>query len=594
VLGQRLISANGVGLLAVLAACTLAHGQGVAPPTRRDALSSAEREQVQRQLEAQAKGTPQAVAGTPAPWRPPVPNETPCFRVQHIELLTPDGRANEGGEPLPALPTLPGLPGDLAAFIGPCLGAASLEALRANLDQRLAHLGFVTSHVSLPAQNLAEGTLRLQLHWGRLTEVKWPAAGRAGNALAVQTGQPLNLRDIEQTLENLARLPSQAAQFQIEPGATQGTSMLAMVPLAPPGSATARPVRLNVGMDNAAAREYGRWQGHLQATVDTPLHLADQLHASINRTLGQAGSASRQTAYQLSYFIPWGYQALLLSASGSHHARPVQGLSTRFVENGFDTTRQARLQSVVWRSASSRWLAWGGASQRRARNHVDDVELILQRRRVNTWDVGVSGWARWPGGELSVDADQALSTRTSAKTDFQLEAHPLARTRRVQLGWSQVLRWGDDTQGPGRQPTAPLALNYDVNLAWAGVRTPATGADLQTLGSRWAVRGFDAQGFISGKEQFTLKQDLRGPAFSPAGALQLQPYLALDVGRVAAGVSGPGRTLVGTALGLRASGGATQGFLRWSGDIAVATALHKPAGFGAGNTFIYCSVNLHH
>ena len=145
----------------VKAACTLAQGQGVAPPTRRDALSSAEREQVQRQLEAQAKGTPQAAAGNPAPWRPPVPNETPCFRVQHIELLTPDGRANEGGEPLPALP---GLQGDLAAFIGPCLGAASLEALRANLDQRLAHLGFVTSHVSLPAQNLAEGTLRLQLH----------------------------------------------------------------------------------------------------------------------------------------------------------------------------------------------------------------------------------------------------------------------------------------------------------------------------------------------------------------------------------------------------------------------------------------------
>jgi hemolysin activation/secretion protein len=337
-----------------------------------------------------ARGTPHITAATQAPWHPPVAHEQPCFPIHRLELhLTPGSGGGEDAQGFGWLLR------ELDAFTGGCLGAASLEALRANLDQRLAHHGLVTSHVTLPEQNLTQGTVRLQLLLGMLATLAWrtQASATAGaaekaspgdavrNALAAQVGHGLNLRDIEQTLENLSRLPSQAVQFQIEPGEKAGTSVLAMMPIATPGSAQARRWRMSAGLDNAAAREYGRWQTQLQAAVDTPLGLADQLQLSSTRTLAQAGSASQQASYQISYFVPWGYQALQLSASGSRHARPIQGISTRFTENGFDTTHQARLQTVAWRSASSRWLLWGGATQRRARNHVDDVELILQRRR---------------------------------------------------------------------------------------------------------------------------------------------------------------------------------------------------------------------
>ena len=162
-----------------------------------------------------------------------------------------------------------------------------------------------------------------------------------------------------------------------------------------------------------------------------------------------------------------------------------------------------------------------------------------------------------------------------------LDPPPLASTRRVQLAW--------------QQPVAQ-SLHYETRLAWAAVHDPASGADLQTLGSRQSVRGFDAQDFLTGQQQITWRQDLRWDWFSSAllAGLQLQPYLGLDCGRIAA-VAPPaapgvraGRVLAGGVAGLR-----------WrapglSGDLALAVPLHKPDDFVASPAVIYASLNLNY
>ena len=575
----------------MLALPHLATGQ-----TRREALSAAEREHIQQQLDAQARAAPQTTADPGALWLPPVASESPCFLVHRLELL--------GNPALGGPGSFAWLLADLGDYSGACLGPRSLDALRRNLDARLLARGYVTSHVSLPPQNLSQGVLLVQLHLGRLARLdhRTPAAAAAGqssrppscNALATRAGGVLNLRDVEQTLENLSRLPSQALQFQIEADEQPGMSVLATTPVAAAGGAQARRWRLSAGVDNAAARDYGQWQSNLQATLDAPLGLADQLSAAVNRSLRNAGGERLQTSALLSYFIPWGYHAVLLNASRSSHARPIQGLSTRFSENGFDSSMHARWQWAAWRTASSRWLLWGGTTQRSARNYVDDVELILQRRRVNSWDWGLNSWTRWPAGELSLDYEQAVSTRVAIKTDFQVDAPALARTRRLQLVWVQpVALTGRLTGATGERS----AGQYEARLAWAVVRRPASGADLQNLGSRWSVRGFDAQGFLSGQEQLTFKQDLRWPAWTTAPGLQLQPYAALDYGRVAAQAAAApraGHALAGLALGLRLQGQAWWGLSGWTGDVALATPLHKPAGFAPTATVIYSSFNVHY
>lgn len=517
---------------------------------RKEALDALERERVQQLRDAQVRSTPQWAGSRSAAWLEPVAGEAPCFTVQRVQW---EGAPRELVE----------APDNLGAFAQACLGAQSLERLRQNLRARLVALGYVTSDISLPPQNLADGVLRLQVHLGRISRIERRGAAQAvaRNALAVRAGEVLNLRDIEQSLENTARLPSQAAQVQIEAADTEGGSVLVLA------AAERRRWRAVLGADNAGTSDYGRLQLSAQAVLDAPLGLSDQLAAYVAGT--PDGGAAHQRTGMLSYSIPWGYHLFSLNGTRSSHARPITGLSTTFSQNGHDSSWQARWQWTAWRSAASRWALWAGASARRTRSYIDDVELLLQRRNVRSNDWGFNGWWRRELGEFQLDYEQGIGLRQSLGTDFVIDPPPLAHTRRAQLGWQRdVGSW-----------------RHEMRLAWAGVRDPASGADFQTLGSRWSVRGFDARGLLSGTEQITLKQDLRAPGLEWREGWMFQPYAALDVGRVAGGAPG-GRMLAGMAAGVRVQAGG------WFGDVAVAAPLHKPQGFDAATAAIYASLNF--
>lgn len=540
---------------------------------RHDVLEALERERLQALRDAQARSAPQwSPTAAVLAWLPPVAGEAPCFVISRVELqhdtppLPPDSADRFGW-----------LLQDLGAFEGACLGPQSLDALRRNLDARLVSQGYVTSSVSLAPQNLAGGVLHISLQLGRVARIDLRGAASAisRNALAMQPGDVLNLRAIEQTLENLARLPSQAAQIQIEAAASADESVIAI------STETTPTWRLSAGLDNAAARDYGRQQANLQAVWDAPLGLSDQVAVALNHTLHGARSGRYQGAATLSYSIPFGRHVLSINTSRSTHARPIQGLTTRFSENGVDTSAQLRWQWTAWRSASARWNLWLGATERRSRNAVDDVELVLQRRHTRDADWGLNGWLRFGAGELTLDVDSAVALRVGADADVQLAQPALAHTRRVQLSWQQ-----------------PVAQNthYASRLAWAGVHDPASGADRQTLGSRWSVRGFDGQDFLTGQQQLTWRQDLRLPGFTAAWlpTVQMQPYLGLDYGRITAAVASaapaakPGQVLAGAVAGLRWAG---RGL---SGDLALAAPLHKPPGFVASSAVVYASLTFNH
>ena len=560
-------AAAALGLLVLVASgVTVATAQD-----RRDALEALERERLQTLRDTQARSAPQwSAAAASVSWAPPVAGEAPCFVIQQFVLAsdTPPLPPNSAGK-------FGWLLQDLGAFAGACLGPQSLDALRRNLDTRLVSQGYVTSSVSFAPQNLASGVLRVGLHVGRIARVDLRGAASAirSNALTIQPGDALNLRAIEQTLENLARLPSQAAQFQIEAAGHADESVVAITTQA------AQAWRLSAGLDNAAPQDYGQLQANVQAVWDAPLGLSDQVAVVLHRTLRDARGERYQAAATLSYSMPVGRHLLSINAARSRHVRHIQGLTTRFSENGVDTSVQLRWQWTAWRSASARWKLWVGATERRSRNAVDDVELVLQRRHTRDADWGINGWLRFAAGELTVDLDSAVAQRVGADTDVQLAPPALAHTRRLQLTW--------------QQPVAQN-LHYATRLAWAGVHDPASGVDLQALGSRWSVRGFDAQALLTGQQQITWRQDLRLQGFSAGWlpAIQIQPYLGLDYGRIGAAwpaappTPKPGRVLVGAAAGLRWAG------YGLSGELALAAPLHKPQGFIASSAVLYASVNF--
>ena len=206
-------AASALGLIMLLLACSAGAAMAQDRRDALEALEALERERTQVLRDVQARSTPQWFAAPVMAWLPPVDGEAPCFAITRFELTSDAISATQAD-----VSDFGGLLQDLGAFEGACLGPQILDALRRNLDARLVSQGLVTSSVSFALQNLASGVLRVNLQLGRVARIgrRGAASAIGRHALAMKPGDVRNLRAIEQTLENLARLPSQTAQFQIE------------------------------------------------------------------------------------------------------------------------------------------------------------------------------------------------------------------------------------------------------------------------------------------------------------------------------------------------------------------------------------------
>lgn len=125
-------------------------------------------------------------------------------------------------------------------------------------------------------------------------------------------GQLLNLRQVEQLLDQLNRLPSNQAQMELAPGAAIGGSDV-MVRNTPQ-----KPWRINLSRNNDGQKSTGQQQWNAGVEWDSPLGLADQLSL---RGGHDAVSDHQHTSQNglVNYSLPWGWWTFNYSYSTSDY-----------------------------------------------------------------------------------------------------------------------------------------------------------------------------------------------------------------------------------------------------------------------------------
>ncbi|EOC3061420.1 POTRA domain-containing protein [Cronobacter dublinensis] len=145
------------------------------------------------------------------------PDENPCFTIERVTLA--------GKEALPHWVPLQRL-ADQA--VGHCLGVQGINMIIGTLQDRIIEHGWVTTRVLAPQQDLREGELTLRIVPGRIRDVALTSDSgryiRLWPTMPAHAGNLLDLRDIEQGLENMQRLPTVQARMELQPGDAPGES----------------------------------------------------------------------------------------------------------------------------------------------------------------------------------------------------------------------------------------------------------------------------------------------------------------------------------------------------------------------------------
>lgn len=529
-----------------------------------------EREQ---QLRQQLERRPDVRLESPAP---PVAegllrNETPCFPITALQLEGDiDARFGWLSKHLDQAGD-----GSFDPALGSCLGSEGIARLVRRLQNALVAQGHVTTRLLVSPQDLRSGTLQLTLIPGRIRHIRF--SGRpadaplpAGlNALPAGPGDLLNLRDIEQALENFQRVPSVTADIQItpsaDPDARPGDSDL-LIQWQQPG-----PFRLNLAADDSGSKATGRYQSALTLSYDNPLASNDLFYLTLNRSQLTDRSERGTDGHAVHYSIPFGNWLLGLNHAQSRYHQTLAGLNEPIRYSGISETSDIKLARMLQRDATSKTSAWLRLWQRQSDNFTDQELMLAQRRRMAGWEGGASH--RQFIGQSILESNLALRQGTGA---LGAEPAPEERPGGDHSGTAKSRLLTAESTFEAPLQLAAQTLRYRGNLRLQLNDTPLVPQDRLAIGGRYTVRGFDGESVLAAERGWLLRNDLGW--MLGGGAQEL--YLALDHGEVA-GRSAEllvGKRLTGSTLGLRGKlGGLTY-------DLFAGTPLAKPQGFRTPST----------
>ena len=512
-------------------------------------------------------------------------SETPCFTIHSIELI--GDTANKFQFALDAV--LADAHAVNQPILGRCLGAIGINAVMAKIQHAIIAKGYVTTRVLATPQDLKSGVLQLTIVPGRLGAVRFtPDSSKrvtAWNIVPINSGDILNLRDIEQSLENFKRVPTAEADIQIEPAqpnSSQAGSNQALE--AQPGLSDLLvryqqrfPFRIALSLDDSGVNSTGKYQGGITLSGDNLLALSDLFYINYNHDLGGGDSGRRgNESHSAHYSVP--YKNWLFSTNASHSTfhQTVAGTNQSYVFSGISQQGDIKATRLLYRNQINKTFISLKGFLRKSSNYIDDTEIEVQRRRTAGWELGLN--QSWYLGSAILDYNLAYRRGTGAKNSQKApeEAFDEGSSRMEML-------IGDLSFSMPFQVNAPWgtqALQYSAQLRGQANYTPLTPQDRFSIGNRFTVRGFDGQQTLLADHGWFIRNELVVPIAASGQSM----YWGLDYGEVG-GQSAKnllGQYLAGTALGMR--GGLGSRFGTFSYDVFVAKPINKPQGFETHST----------
>lgn len=523
----------------------------LAAPVSNDQILQNQQQQLDQQRE-QLQRRPDVFAPPQAAPLSPIPLPTgQCFTVAKVLL---------DGAPEAWLGWLRPL---TEPVLGHCLDLAGINALVGRLTDTMVARGFVTSRVLVPEQNLQSGNLRLVVVPGRIQEIRLKQGGSdwsLRSAFPTGPGEILNLRDLEQGLEQLSRVSSQQASMELLPGDQPGTSVVEVK------RERSRPLHASLSQDDSGQEATGKNQASLQLSADNLLGFNDVLTLSRGQDAEQL-AYPKSRSQSVSWLLPWGNWSLFASYSAFDYRQKVDGDAQSFQSSGESRNTLLSLTRLLHRDQTSKTDLALSMTRKASRSFIEDSELVAQRQDLSYLGLELSrrqyqGSAVWDG---ALGFTRGVHTWGGQNDALAAQGGPSARPEiySARLSLTQPFKLGTQNL----RASSALKAQYSRQLLF--------GTDQFSIGSRYSVRGFDDHS-MAAQSGWSWRNELAWSLPLKLNDSSLESYVGLDVGQIAGptSVALSSKRLSGCVIGLRAS---LMRFL--SAEISHEQALTQPAGW---------------
>ncbi|MDT3233047.1 ShlB/FhaC/HecB family hemolysin secretion/activation protein [Pseudomonas sp. rhizo25] len=408
------------------------------------------------------------------PQAPATPADTRCFPIKDIELKGADSLPASDRERL------------LKPYIGQCLGVSQLnELLKAITDYYLGK-GRVTSRAYLPQQDLSSGHLQVLVVEGKLEALRSAEGSTVTDrelamAFPGKVGEALNLREIEQLVDQLNRLPSKQAQMELTPGKQVGGSDVVVK------NTAQKPWRASLSRNNDGQKSTGEQQWGAGLEWDSPLGLGDQLTLRGGHdAISDHQKTSKNT--MLYYNVPWGWWNFSYTYSESDYRTYGRTDDYKYKQDGDNQNHQLRAERVIHRDDVSKTSVNVGLAHLRTNNYVLDVRTAPSSNRLSELQLGINHGRRIGNAFVNLDLGMQngiglFDAQSQEERDSIGRRQPNSRYRKYTATVSYL------------QPFSLWGESFSFSSLATGQRSedPLFSPQRMSLGGSASVRGFKDQ-----------------------------------------------------------------------------------------------------
>lgn len=470
---------------------------------QRDALTQAHQVELQKTESAPASG--------------------PCFEINQISLqqaslITPDTQKRL-----------------VAPYINQCLSLDRINQLVRAISEWYVQRGYITSRAFLTEQNLSHGTLNITVLEGKLEAIhlQGASARQLNMAFPTRAGRILNLRDIEQGMEQINRIRTTPVQIEIIPSSQPGYSIVNLT------STPEFPLTLGLNMDNSGQRSTGIGQLSASLVGNDLLGVADRWFVSGGRSSAFSDWRDAQN-FQAGVSVPYGYGLLDYSYSWSNYHSRFNANSFDWYSNGDNISNRLSGSWVLFRNGQIKTGVQLGLNHYASHNWLNQTLLQSSSRKLTSLQIGFNHTQKIAGGVATLNPmlSRGMPWFDAESDKGKSDDFPKAEFRK----WSVSSSY----QRPVTQKMWWLSSFY---AQWSPDRL--YGSERLTIGGENSVRGYKEQ-YLSGDVGGYLRNELNYSLFTLPAIGEVSTTLALDGGwlqsdkqdRYAAG------TLWGSSLGL--------------------------------------------
>ena len=510
-------------------------------------------------------------------------DEKPCFAIRSIKLNGDQAQRFQFAlnKAINQSKFKPGL----------CLGSNGINYIMTLAQNAVIDRGYTTTRILASPQDLSSGELVLTVIPGRIHEIRYNLDNadqthvnrirRIQNEFPARSGDILNLRELEQGLENLKRVPTVEADIQIVPAEAPNESDVVVS-----WSQRKVPVRISFNADDSGSHATGRYQGGVTLSVDNPLGLSDLFYVNYNHDLGSKDSTvdidgnrtgSGTHGYSLHYSVPVGNWLIAFNQNYYRYHQAIAGYDQNYDYNGSSENTDLGITRMIYRNSHRKIDISARIWRRKSHNYIDDAEIEVQRRHTAGWAIGLNHQEYLGNAILNLSAGYKRGTGADHSLRAAEEEFGEGTSR------MEIITLDASLMKPFR--VGKYNFSYDTSFHGQWNKTPLITQDQVSIGGRYTVRGFDGELTLMGEQGWYWNNNLNWQ-YLPGH----QVYAGIDVGHITGRTSEMqlGKTLAGTVLGFK---GQIKAGGNWYYDVFMGKPIYKPQHFRTDKTTFGFNLN---